>query len=90
MHKPVMKVEYVSDASRALYESAARAVKKLSANEALDDVELLGVVMVAQPELITFRQLHEGNQETEYVELSTQVPVEAVLTREGINLRRLA
>lgn len=84
MRKPVAQYKYMLDAQKALIQAGARATQKLPEQQELSDEELLGVVMAAHPELLQVRQVRED------VEISTTTPVEAVLSRDGIELRRIA
>ena len=84
MRSPSATYEYMIQARSALMSAATRAPGKLGSGSELSDEELLGVTMVAHPELLRVRQVGEK------VEIHTSTPVEAVLSNGSVELRRTA
>lgn len=89
MRTPRIRIKYMLEARPLLFQAAARAVQHLRAGQELADDELLGVVATAQPELLAFKTVLEKGPGSEVIELSTITPVEAVLFKGDVELRRL-
>jgi hypothetical protein len=90
MRKPVVRMEYLMEARQILLQAGAEGAAKLTRGEALSDKELLGIVAKAQQELLVISIGHDGkNQGSEFVEITTTHPVDAIVTPEGIIVRRL-
>jgi len=89
MRTPTIQVRFLVETAKMFREAAIRAVKKLEDGQALDDVELLGVVALAHQELLKVEQVWDPAQKREMVQVSTTRPVEAVKTPDGVVVRRL-